>query len=165
MKVRIALAAFGAAALLLAWTLWQAVRVNAVVASPGPRDGGGTVPTSAAWPTYSAERVLAAVDKDPFHPARRRPAVRFRLPHDMATARSRSAPTTSPGVRVIGTAVRADGGGFAMCSWAGGQPRIVRVGERVGEWTLSKVTPGAAEFRGSTGTTVVVRIAKAGGGT
>lgn len=163
MKVRIAFATLGASATLLGWTLWRAWHVDAVLATAAPPTAGSAIgagaPLVPAPPPYSVERVLAAVDKDPFHPERRRPGVRFHLPNDVATAIVSHAVAD---VRVIGTAVAAGGGGFAMCSWAGGQPRIVRLGERVGDWTLSKVTPGAAEFRAPTGTTVVVRIAKAG---
>jgi hypothetical protein len=145
---------------LLGWSLWRALGIDDVPPALAADDAGaGTAPDAPARESYSRERVLAAVDKDPFHPGRRRPAVRFRLPSDVRIA----TPEPAPGVRVVGTAATAGGGGFAMCAWAGGPPRIVRIGERVGEWTLSKVTPGAAEFRAPTGTTVVVRVAKVGG--
>jgi hypothetical protein len=163
-RVRIAFAALGAAAALLAWTLWRALRIEDVrpVVAVSARDTGSE-PDLSVRETYSVERVLAAVDKDPFHPERRRPALRYHLPGDGGGGRSIAA-QPAPGVRVVGTAVAAGGGGggFAMCAWAGGSPRIVRVGERVGDWTLSKVTPGAAEFTAPTGATVIVRIAKAG---
>lgn len=159
MNVRLAFAAVSTALALLGWSLWRALSVDEVRPAVAAGDvAAGTTPDAAAREGYSADRVFAAVAKDPFHPGRRRPAVRFRLPSDARIA----APEPAPGVRVVGTAATAGGGGFAMCAWAGGPPRIVRIGERVGEWTLSKVTPGAAEFRAPTGTTVVVRVAKAG---
>jgi len=167
MRIRVALAAFAAATALLAAVLWRALRLDDVRAAAAPVSAPGAGETedrsSGDRERYTAERVLDAVAKDPFHPHRRRPAHRFRLPSDVAVAVP--SPGASPGVRVVGTAVVPGGGGFAMCAWAGGTPRIVRVGERVGEWTLSRVTPGAAEFTAATGTTVIVRIAKAGGGT
>jgi hypothetical protein len=163
-RVRIAFAALGAAATLLGWTLWRALRVDDVrpVLAASVEDAG-TVRDLPARDGYSADRVFASVAKDPFHPDRRRPAVRFRLPSDARIATAAPVPG-APALRVVGTAAGPGGGGFAMCAWAGGPPRIVRIGERVGDWTLSKVTPGAAEFRAPTGTTVVVRVAKAGGG-
>lgn len=158
--MRLAFAAVSTALALLGWAVWRALEIDDVRPGVAASDAGaGTTPDAPVREGYSRERVLAAVDKDPFHPGRRRPAVRFRLPSDGRIA----TPEPAPGVRVVGTAATAGGGGFAMCAWAGGPPRIVRIGERVGEWTLSKVTPGAAEFRAPTGTTVVVRVAKVGG--
>lgn len=160
MSLRLACAALSAAVAFLGWTLWRAVAIDEVreVRPAGADAVGDGAPDAQAPESYSPDRMVAAVNKDPFHPARRRPAVRFRLPSDVRIA----TPEPAPGVRVVGTAASPGGGGFAMCAWAGGPPRIVRIGERVGEWTLSKVTPGAAEFRAPTGTTVVVRVAKAG---
>jgi hypothetical protein len=161
-NVRLAFIALSTALALLGWTLWGAVRVDAVRPAFAVTDAGvDTALDAPAREGYSADRVFASVAKDPFHPDRRRPAVRFRLPSDARTATAALAPGAPP-VRVVGTAASAAGGGFAMCAWAGGPPRIVRIGERVGDWTLSKVTPGAAEFRAPTGTTVVVRVARVG---
>jgi len=162
-SVRLAFTALSTSLALLGWTLWRAVCVDEVRPAVAVTDAG--VDTAAGAPAregYSADRVFASVAKDPFHPGRRRPTVRFRLPSDARMATAAPVPGAPP-VRVVGTAASAAGGGFAMCAWAGGPPRIVRIGERVGDWTLSKVTPGAAEFRAPTGTTVVVRVAKVGG--
>ncbi len=162
MSVRLAVAALSTALALLGWSLWRALRIDDVRPAVAASDvTAGTALGVSLGEGYSTDRVLASVAKDPFHPDRRRPAVRFRLPSDARIATRVAAPHT-PGVRVVGTAASPGGGGFAMCAWAGGTPRIVRIGERVGDWTLSKVTPGAAEFRAPTGTTVVVRVAKAG---
>jgi hypothetical protein len=143
-------------------SLWQALRLGdergpeaAPAEDPALRD-------TPRAPGYSLERVLAAVAKDPFHPERRRPGARFRLPGDRAFGVHRQPAASPAGVRVIGTAAAPDGAGFAMCALMGGTPRIVRVGERVGDWTLKRVTPGAAEFATAGGGTIVVRIAKGG---
>jgi len=116
-------------------------------------------------PGYGLDRVMGAVGKDPFHPDRRRPAKRFQLPEDQAALAARQRDTQSAGsVRLIGTAVTADGGGFAMCTLQGGTPRIVRIGEHVGSWTLIKVTQGTAEFTTPAGS-VLIRVPKPGEGT
>jgi len=154
---RLAVAAFVGAVTTLAWTTRNAVRIEDVpVSLPSlePKSGRDDESRRDAYPL---PRVLAAIDKDPFRPDRHRPASRFRLPGGEAPAML----AAEPRVQVIGTAVAPDGG-FAMCSWAGAAARIVRVGERIGDWTLSRVTPGAAEFTGAQGATIVVRIAKAG---
>jgi hypothetical protein len=153
--------AFIAAAALLAWSMWKAWRVDEIAAPAALSTTTAPNGEAIVAERYDLRRVLAAVDKDLFHPARRRPGRRFGVQASGAVAAASTEP--SPAVRVIGTAVSQDGaGGFAMCALGAGTPRIVRVGERLGDWTLSKVTPGAAEFATANGTTVVVRIAKVG---
>lgn len=156
---RLAAATLGAAVLVLAWSAWNASRI-AAVPGRGFTDSSGvaTRARTDAHDSYDLARVLGAVAKDPFHPERRRPGQRFRAPSDVAAAQAQS-PT--PPVQLIGTAVT-PGGGFAMCAMSGGPPRIVRVGERVGDWTLNRVTQGAAEFAKPDGAIVVLHIAKAG---
>ena len=156
--IRAAAFVLAGAVALLAWTTLTAVRVDEPPALPFESAAFGSAGANdVGRAPHSAQRLLSAVEQDPFQPARRRPAQRFRMPGDAPVA----VQTPVSDVRVVGTAVGPDGG-FAMCSWAGGAPRIVRVGQRVGDWTLSKVTPGAAEFTAATGSTMVVRIAKAG---
>lgn len=163
-RVRFALAALSGSAALLGWTLWHALQPDEI-APPAPVVTDAQLGEGAPAPArYALERVLGAVTKDPFHPERRRPGARFQLPADLAAAAARRPETqaTEQSVRVIGTAVAPDGGGFAMCAWAGGSPRIVRVGEHVGAWVLKRVSPGVAEFTTTAGQAVVVRIPKAG---
>ena len=164
MNPRLAGSVLAASVTLLLMTAWRAARVPDVqplslpMASPPQADS-----SVSRGEAYSLTRVMAAVNKDPFHPLRRRPARRLLAPSQSATE-GVAAADPAVGVQVIGTAVSANGsGGFAMCAWGGAPPRIVRVGERVGDWTLHAVTPGAAQFVSPTGATVVVRIAKAGG--
>jgi hypothetical protein len=164
LSVRLGFAACVGCGAVLGLALWRAMRLAAVVAAaPGAGDADA-VTDPAPSVAYPLARVLAAVAKDPFHPERRRPGAHFQLPADIAAAAARRQDTQGPAasLRVIGTAVAPDGGGFAMCAWAGGSPRILRVGERAGEWVLRRVTPGAAEFTTPGGQAVVVRVPKAG---
>jgi len=163
MNLRVAVTAFAASAALLVIVAWRAIRLDVVrpleAAAPAQAD---VSPAETPRERYSLTRILASLDKDPFHPARRRPARRLQV-----AGGSDVVPMVAErglAVQVIGTAVAADGSGFAMCAWGGAPPRIVRIGERVGDWTLRSVTPGAAEFTSISGATTVVRIAKPGGG-
>lgn len=162
--IRMGLAAACISGTFLIGAVVKAVRVdymrggaesNSLLAMPGS-------PTPA--PGYDLDRVLAAVAQDPFNPERRRPGVRFRLPAQRAAASARREATQAidTSLRLVGTAVASNGGGFAMCAWQGGNPRIVKVGEKVGDWTLRRVLPGAAEFVTSAGTTITVRVPKLG---
>jgi len=162
--VQLSAAALALALGLVARTLRRATHI-AITSSAGAPTGDPTLlPVPSPASGYIFQRVLAAIGKDPFHPERRRPGARFQLPADAAAtlARGQESRATEASLRLIGTAVASEGGGFAMCAWQGGSPRIVRVGERVGDWTLRKVTPGAAEFATPAGTTVVVHVPKAG---
>lgn len=148
---------------LVAWTLWGASHIT--ISSPAGTPTGDPRPAPVPSPAsgYSFQRVLAAIGKDPFHPERRRPGQRFRLPGDQAAlgASRVENQTMATTLRLIGTAVTPDGRGFAMCEVQGGTARIVRIGEQVSGWTLKRVMPGSAEFATPTGT-VVVRVPKAG---
>jgi hypothetical protein len=145
--------------------LWGALALQPL---PVPSLGAAAPERSvAARPAaYAAEQVLAAVDRDPFQPARHRPALGFRLPEELAVARRRPAGAgdISGAIRVSGTAVLPDGGGFAICQRSGGPSQLVRVGGTFGDLTLKAVTPGAATFLTASGATVVVRVVKPGGG-
>jgi hypothetical protein len=161
-SVQASAGALGVAVMLVAGASWRATHqtLPAVADSDPITTRAGTSPVA---PSYGLDRLMIALEKDPFHPERRRPARRFQLPQDQATlaARRLEEQTTAVSLRLIGTAVRGDGGGFAMCAWQGGSARIVRIGDHVGTWTLTKVTPGAAEFA-TPGGSVVVHVAKAG---
>jgi len=165
MSVRVAGAALAGAILVLLVAAWRAVRVESVSPLPVPATGGAdtTVP-STEREGYSLARIMEAVNNDPFHPLRRRPARRLQAVGTGATQVIPAVAERGLSIQVIGTAVSAGGGGFAMCAWGGAPPRIVRVGERLGDWTLRTVTPGAAQFVSSTGASVMVRVAKPGEG-
>jgi hypothetical protein len=159
-NVRFAGAAFAAALALVLFTGWHAFRTVEVQPVPSAANGSSdSAGPQSPGQAYSLTRVLTALDKDPFHPQRRRPARRPQSGGENAVPNS---PAQGGSVLVIGTAVSADGRGFAMCAWGGAPPRIVRVGERVGDWTLRAVSKGAAEFTSPTGVTTVVRIVKPG---
>jgi hypothetical protein len=159
--VRMALAALIVASGVAASSLRRAL---------GPESSVAVVAGSLAIPATpvpgtgtAAGRVLAAVNKDPFHAERRRPAVRFRLPGESAPSDSLT-PATGAGnlFQLIGTAVLPEGRGFAMCQWGTESPKLVRVGERVGDLTLKNVARGRATFVDATGRTREVRVPKAG---
>jgi hypothetical protein len=148
------------AASVLAWSAVQAWRIDDVPNRMLEGRAAGVTDAADSRDAYDLARLLVAVEKDPFQVDRRRPGQRFRAATDLANAPTPARDTT-PSVELVGTAVSADGG-FAVCAVSGAPPRIVRVGQRVGDWTLSRVTKGAAEFATPNGGSVVIRIAKAG---
>jgi len=164
-NVRVAGTAFAAALSVLLISAWQALRIEPVRPFQAADGGlGDTTSSASEREGYSLARIMEAVDNDPFHPLRRRPAHRFHSAGSEVKGVLPALADRGLGIQVIGTAVSAGGGGFAMCAWGGAPPRIVRIGERVGDWTLRAVTPGAAQFVSATGASTVVRIAKPGEG-
>jgi len=153
-----------AAAAVVGLTLWRVLTLEALPA-PRPRTPAPEGTTPLVRPPYASEQVLTAVDRDLFQAARRRPALKFRLPEQVAAPRrtSGTAPDRSGAIRVIGTAVLPDGG-FALCQRAGASPTLVRLGGMLGDLTLKAVGPGTATFLTASGATLVVHVVKPGGG-
>ena len=80
---------------------------------------------------------------DPFRPGRRLPNELRRL----AAARPDTIlPAASVAIRLLGTVVRPTGS-FAVCQLPPDIPRIVHLGERVGEMTLITLEQGRAVFQ------------------
>jgi len=156
------LGVFGGAA-MAGLTLWRVLTLEAL---PAPTPPAVELERTSAAPRlpYSFEQVLAAVDRDPFQPARRRPALKFQLPEEVAARLASGVAADRPaGIRVIGTAVLPDGG-FALCQRAGGSPMLVRLGGTLGDLTLKAVDPGTATFLTASGATLIVHVVKPGGG-
>lgn len=73
-----------------------------------------------------------------------------------------SSPGASPSaIRLLGTAVRGDGGGFVMAQIGGATPVTVRIGEDVGGLTLLAISRGEAEFERNDGSRVTLSVPKA----
>lgn len=153
-----------ASAGVCAWTLWRALDLDVL-----PMEGTASLeaePRSIVRPRDTpVEVVLAAIESDPFHPERRRPDEPFRLPGEEppptpATATNVPAPTAP--VELIGTVVIPDGRSFAMCRSGADSPRIVRIGETIGDLTLRTVEQGRAVFASSTGARTELQVKKAG---
>lgn len=101
-----------------------------------------------------------AVDRDPFHPERRRPQIRYELPGSVPVTAPQTVPVSDP-VELLGTVVVAGGRSFAMCQTSAG-PQIVHVGEKLAGFTLKSVEQGSAMFVSPEGKSMNVRVKKTG---
>jgi hypothetical protein len=162
-RVRIAALTCVGAIVLTAWTLQRAVRPLAL-----PRSDA--VPTTPVIPTVTVRAVhplgvaLAATAADPFRPDRTRPPERFRLPGErliVATEADRPA-NMARELSLIGTVVLPGGGGVAMSRVGGDAPRLVRVGDRIGGYTLRSVHQGRAVFVTERGEEREIHVPKPG---
>lgn len=156
----ITLALLAVAAIALAGSLARAIRIETVSRTAGSGEGiqVTSVPERVAQP---AAPIVAAVEKDPFRPERRRPDRRFRMPGDPPAVRATAPARPAATVRLVGTLLAPDGG-IAMCQVGTQAPKLVRVGETIEGLTLKAVASGQAVFQSSTGSPVVIHVAKVG---
>jgi hypothetical protein len=147
-QVRAAAAILVLAVLFAAWSLVDAVRspdIQAVATKPA------TMVALAAPRAFAPVDVDAAVEADLFSPDRNAPDEPFRMPGDPAT---RVAQTSGPTPRVLGTAVAPDGSSFATAQLAAGTPRIIRRGDRLGDYTVTSIARGHVVFTAVSGTQI-----------
>ena len=145
---------------LVASALWRALTLE-----PVTRDGavslGVSAVTLAQREPPDADLIVAALDHDPFHPERRRPRQRFRLPSERVTSVARRPAGLPPSMSLTGTMAYGDGGGVAIIRDRG-STRLVRVGEQVGDLTLRRVEREEVVFVSASGARIVVRVSKPG---
>lgn len=139
---------------VLATAIVEAVRVGTVEAAPA----GTAIPEAAlrfadAGPAVD---VAAANARDPFADDRRAPTRRYRMPGDVDAVATQAAPRPV----VLGTAVAPGGTSFAMCQVGPTDVVKVRVGGRVGEYTVVAIARGKVTFRASGGEQFTVEASK-----
>lgn len=141
-----------------AWTALQLDPAPAPVARARER----TAETERDAPVEVGDRDPGALlDRNPFHPERRRSSRRFQLPVEEPEGRDG---TPAPGtLRLTGTILYPDGGGAAIVKQGGQPSQIVRRGAAIGALTLSSVERGKATFTTSDGSPVVLVSSEEGG--
>lgn len=95
--------------------------------------------------------VASVVDGNVFAPERTAPLHRYRLAggYEEAFATFEPEPIEQPVVH--GTVVGANGRSFAMCALNGAPTVIVRVGDRLGDFTVRSIARGVVEFSTTSG--------------
>jgi len=153
--------ALGVAALSILLMLVAAGR--SLVVAPLPAADGdeamATAPALARTTGAGAQEISVVLRGDPFAPERHAPATRFRLPGEAAPT---GAVVTTAALRLIGVALIADGRSFALVQAGGDTPRLVRIGEKIGGYTLRHVERDRATFAGPDGKSQDYRVTKAG---
>ncbi len=102
--------------------------------------------------------VARAVARDVFQEDRTPARRRYRLPGAADAEAAQPAPRPS----VLGTAIGTGEPDFAICQVAGGQPAIVRVGGRIGEFTVISIERSRVWFRGAGGERFSIDASKPG---
>jgi hypothetical protein len=159
---------------LCAGSLARAVRVEAAPASARVTPESLPVPdvpdrgdAGAGVDAGLDPSIDAAVDVDPFHPARTRPGARYvpggGIPSGGAPQVAAGPPRAPlPMLRLTGVVTRRNGRGMAAISVNGRPARLVSVGETIEGLRLTRVQAGAATLT-RPDTTLVVRLPGAPG--
>jgi hypothetical protein len=156
--LRIAIVAMLGSMAVAGWSVLRALEVEALPPLTQPTADGDVDRGARARRTRA--NIAAAVEVDPFNPARRRPDQPYRFPGEAVQAApgASAAQRATTQLRLIGTVASVGGGGFVVCRIGSQQPEIVHVGRQIGSYTLKSVRPGRAEFTGPAGETIELTI-------
>lgn len=168
-RVRLALAGVTCAALLAFAALKKALEVSPLPAAK-PAPVAAAPPTAPARAEYPIEYLMVAVGRDPFSPERRPSALYFppgtgpQADTSFAAAAPLPEPyaPAAPSIRLVGTLLAPGGRAVALLEGDGQPARIVRVGERMGDHTLTLVEPGRAVLRSSSGERLELKLSQPG---
>ena len=139
-------------AIVAAWVVAGTLRVNPLPRPLRQSDGGLAAEAGIA---RTAADPAAELTRDPFRAG-------GRLPNELVTAAATpetALPVSVAAVGLLGTVVRA-GGGFALCQLPGDVPRIVHLGEKIGELTLVALEQGRAVFQAPRGARLELTLTK-----
>lgn len=154
--MRAALAGVTLALLLCAWTVRKAIHVEEVAAAPATVSiVAGALDTP---PPGAAVNVGVAIDADLFSPTRKAPVARYRMPGEPAVKVVEEPPKPI----VLGVALAADGSSFATCQFQSAKLLMVRVGDKIGEYTVRVIERGRVVFSTPAGKTFEVLAPRAG---
>jgi hypothetical protein len=154
-SIQIAVAALVAALGLVAWTAARAFRVDAVTTAPPPRFA--TEEALARAPVAELPDIEVVVGQNLFSPERTAPARPYRLTGYAEPAEPAEAP---PRPIVLGTAVADGNRSFAVSRLADGPSVIVRVGDRLGIYTVKSIERNVVVFVTPSGEQVAITASR-----
>ncbi len=158
-SVRTSALAFLLALALLGWSLVGAMFADRTEGRPIPAPIASLATIHRA-DTTSDDLEQDAIDHDPFSPARERPSVRYGTP--AAPVVLNAAPIAPAVLHLVGTVVAPENGSFVVAQLGDTSPKVLHVGQRVGEFTLRSITQGAATFVKGNGERLELRVPKNG---
>lgn len=140
-QFRIAAVVLFTAIIIVGWSLSRALRMAEVPTVPPPQFA--TADALNAPERGSGADVRAIVALNVFSPERSAPSRRYRLSGYAEEAPQAAAP---PQPVVLGTAVSTPERSFAICRVGDTPARVVRVGDRVGAFTVTSIERGRVVF-------------------
>lgn len=155
---QLALASVVAASALTVWTLVRAFRIAPLDAAPSAAIASLDHIRSGA-PRPIAD-IAAVAANDLFAYSRSAPATPYRMPGDPDT---KAAPAIVPEKpAVLGTVIATDGRNFATVQLKNGTPKLVHVGDMIGEWTVRSIERGKIVLTTSAGQRAEVTVSTPG---
>jgi len=135
---RVALGALVVSIAAVGWSLASALRADALPTLPAANMP--SVESIKRGPITSPTDVEAAVDNDIFASDRSAPDVPYRMPGEARPDDTPAAEPTKP--TVLGTVVATDGRSFALMQLSGDKPKLVHVGDKIGDWSVKAIGRG-----------------------
>jgi hypothetical protein len=161
-RVRVAAASCVLALLILGWSA-NSLRAHVRATARATSGAVPTVPALRRADTTSDDLIADAVDRDPFSPARERPARAYGAPAAAVVLNpAAAAPMIATTPRLIGTVIAPATGSFVICQLGEGAPQVLHVGQHVGTYVLRSITQGAATFVRENGERLELRVPRNG---
>ena len=95
-----------------------------------------------------------------FQPDRNAMPYRYRMPGESAPNDAGVPEPIKP--VVLGTVLSTDGSHFATCQLPGGRPTVVRVGDKLGEYTVLAIDRDKVAFKNAAGKTIEITVTRPG---
>jgi hypothetical protein len=156
---RVALAALAISVIAVGWSLANALRAEALPTLPPTNIA--SIESIKRGPIVPPTDVEAAVDNDLFSADRSAPDVPYRMPGE---SRPDDRPVAEP-MRpiVVGTVVATDGRSFALMQLGSDKPKLVHIGDKIGDWSVKAIGRGKVTLLGpTTGARVDITVSKPG---
>lgn len=156
--IRTALVALTLAFALLVTSLVRAIRITPVEAATTTTQSELVRITSTPpAPDIDLEAVGA---NGIFQPDRTAMPYRYRMPGEPAPDDPGAPEPVKP--VVLGTVIATDGSHFATCHMPGGRPTVVRVGDKLGEYTVMAIDRDKVAFKNAAGKTIEIPVTRPG---
>ena len=156
--IRTAIAVAAIAFVAFATALVRAIRITPVEAAENPATTElARITTTPPAPEIDLDAVGA---NGIFQPDRTAMPYRYRMPGEPAP-NDAGAPAPILPV-VLGTVLSTDGAHFATCQMPGGKPVVLRVGDKLGEYTLVAVDRDKVAFKNATGKLIEITVTRPG---
>lgn len=144
--------------ILLVMSLVRAIRVEPVEASENPATAALVRSmTTAPVPDVDLDAVGA---NGIFQPDRNALPYRYRMPGESAPTDDSTPEPQKP--VVLGTVLATDGSHFATCQLPGGRPTVVRVGDRLGDYTVMAIERNKVAFKNAAGALIEITATRPG---
>jgi hypothetical protein len=156
--LRLALGALAVAIIVTAWTLTNALRVEAI---PEVQPASiASLQGAARGPVRVRADISAIVENDPFSPDRSAPEGAYRMPGEPDPNEKPAALPEKP--VLLGTGVATDNRNFATVQLGAAGPTLVHVGDKIGLWVVKSIERGKIVLVTAGGARVEVSVPKPG---